>query len=67
MGNSITVGVWSKNSSSATVVFQQASKAFSTADCSTTPNAPILVRREQQEVVLTLVIPFCVIVLGKLS
>ena len=31
------------------------------------PNAPILVRREQQEVVLTLVIPFCVIVLGELS
>lgn len=51
----------------ATVVFQQGSEAFSTGDCSTAPNAPIIVRREQQEVVFTLVIPLCVVVLGELS
>lgn len=59
--------VWPKISCSATVVFQQASEAFSTADCSTTPNAPVIARREQQEVVLTLVIPLRVIVLVELS
>ena len=60
-------GVWSKNSCGAPVVFQQASEAFTTDNRSTTPNAPIVVRREQQGVVFTLVIPFCVVVLGELS
>ena len=59
--------VWSKNSCGAPVVFQQASEAFSTDDCSTAPSALGIVRREQQEVVFTLVIPFCVVVLGELS
>jgi hypothetical protein len=59
--------VWSKNSCGAPVVFQQASKAFSMDNCSTVPSAPIIVRREQQEVAFTLVIPLCVVVLGELS
>jgi hypothetical protein len=61
------VGVWSKNSSGAPVVFQQASEAFSTGDGWTAPNARVIVRREQQEVVFTLVIPLGVVVLGELS
>ena len=59
--------VWSKNSCGAPVVFQQTSEAFSTGDGSTAPNARVIVRREQQEVVFTLVIPLGVVVLGELS
>jgi hypothetical protein len=59
--------LWSKNSCGGPVVFQQASEAFSTGDGSTAPNARVIVRREQQEVVFTLVIPLGVVVLGELS
>ena len=61
------MSLWSKNSCGAPVVFQQTSEAFSTGDGSTAPNARVIVRREQQEVVFTLVIPLGVVVLGELS
>ena len=59
--------VWSKYSSSATVVSEQAPETISTADATAANGAKRSRGREEQSVVLALVIAFSVIVHNKLG
>jgi len=62
------LGVWSKYSCDATViVFEEPPEAFSTADVRSAACSPIVSRREQQEIVFTLVVSFSMIVLCELA